>query len=280
MEMKRIIICITIFSVALGISAVRAEAPELPAAADTTGVAAFKEKNRFLPTSRRIDRKVQHNKFVYKNEFILGLGVSYATMESENSDLLLMLDKFDADGRIVSVTPYLGYFYRDNHAIGVRFGYRNIKGHVDNINISVDLGVEMPAIGRIELLNNNYSLSLFHRSYLALDRRGRFGLFAELELQGSIGDMYFRYQDFTSRANIYSVRLNFNPGAAVYIMPNVCATLSLGMGGLQYTRTDNVGADKSLIGSRDYSKLRFKLNILDINIGMTVHLWNNKKNRK
>jgi hypothetical protein len=30
-------------------------------------------------------------------------------------------------------------------------------------------------------------------------------------------------------------------------------------------------------GKRNFSKLRFRLNIADINVGMTIHLWNKKK---
>ncbi|MDE5692022.1 MAG: hypothetical protein K2I13_07470, partial [Alistipes sp.] len=59
--------------------------------------------------------------------------------------------------------------------------------------------------------------------------------------------------------------------------PNVCATLSFGLGGFKYTHIRQFNAQGEEIGSRRYSKMNFRLNIADIRIGMTVHLWNKKK---
>ena len=73
------------------------------------------------------------------------------------------------------------------------------------------------------------------------------------------------------------LKLSFNPGAAVYIFPNVCATLSFGLGGIQYTTVTQKDAEGNKVGSRQASKMKFKLNIAAINIGMTIHLWDKKK---
>ena len=73
------------------------------------------------------------------------------------------------------------------------------------------------------------------------------------------------------------VKLAFNPGAAVYIFPNVCATISFGLGGIQYTSITQKDADGNKIGSRKASNMRFRLNIAAINFGMTIHLWDKKK---
>ena len=43
------------------------------------------------------------------------------------------------------------------------------------------------------------------------------------------------------------VKLAFNPGAAVYIFPNVCATISFGLGGIQYTSITQKDADGNKI---------------------------------
>ena len=76
---------------------------------------------------------------------------------------------------------------------------------------------------------------------------------------------------------ITQVKLAFNPGAAVYIFPNVCATISFGLGGIQYTSITQKDADGNKIGSRKASNMRFRLNIAAINFGMTIHLWDKKK---
>ena len=145
-----------------------------------------------------------------------------------------------------------------------------------------DLSGQLPYI---DLSSDNYSFGIFHRSYAGLDPKGRFGLFAEFELALSTGTSNFLYDpDRKEGGNpnrTYSdntqVKLSFNPGAAVYIFPNVCATLSFGLGGIQYNSVTQKDADGNKVGSRKASNMRFRLNIAAINFGMTIHLWDKKK---
>jgi hypothetical protein len=77
----------------------------------------------------------------------------------------------------------------------------------------------------------------------------------------------------------YRLKLSFAPGLAVYIFPNVCASVSFGLGGLQYKHIRQYDADHNFVGKRDYSKLQFGLNLAEINIGVNVHLWSKKNNK-
>ena len=76
-----------------------------------------------------------------------------------------------------------------------------------------------------------------------------------------------------------TVKLWFNPGVAVYMFPNVCATVSFGMGGFKYTTVKQYDQDGNPTGERDISKLRFRLNLTDIHFGMNIHLWAKKYNK-
>ena len=74
------------------------------------------------------------------------------------------------------------------------------------------------------------------------------------------------------------------PGEAGTIMhaqdqigPVKRATISFGLGGIQYTSITQKDADGNKIGSRKASNMRFRLNIAAINFGMTIHLWDKKK---
>lgn len=237
---------------------------------------------RFLPTHRRIDREIDKLKFAYKGEVMMGLTASYGTLSSDDTDILVILDNINASGSITTIKPYIGYFYRDNHCLGVRFGYRRLSGTLDNIDVDLgasnDLDIDIPYL---DTSSDNYSFGIFHRSYAGLDSKGRFGLFAEFELSMSIGSSEFAHERGDVIKRVYSdnmqVKLSFNPGAAVYIFPNVCATISFGLGGIQYTKVKQKDAQGNEIGTRDASKMKFKLNIAAINIGMTVHLWDKKK---
>ena len=242
-------------------------------------------KNRFLPTRRRIDREINKLKFAYKGEVMMGLTASYGTMSSDDTDIMLILDGIDADGTVATVKPFIGYFYRDNNCLGVRFGYRHMDGNLDAARY--DLGESNDASGSIPKVNfnsDNYSFGIFHRSYAGLDPKGRFGLFAEFELSLSTGTSKLSYQPDTASDNMKTtlsdntqLKLAFNPGAAVYIFPNVCATLSFGLGGIQYTSVTQKDDAGNKIGTRKASNMRFRLNVAAINFGMTIHLWDKKK---
>ena len=47
----------------------------------------------------------------------------------------------------------------------------------------------------------------------------------------------------------------------------------------EYTKIKQKDADGNEIGQRTASKMRFRLNLLNIRIGVTVHLWNKKANK-
>lgn len=239
-------------------------------------------KRRFLPTSRRIDREINKGRFVYKGEKMLGLTVSYGTLTSEDADMFPVFENINLDGSVMTVNPFFGYFYRNNNCFGVRFGYTHISGKLDTFDVNLgdqnDLDIDIPWL---DLTSERFSFGLFHRSYVALDEKGRFGLFAELELSFATGENTFAYKSGETvkhtNSESMTLRAGFNPGVAVYVFPNVCATLSFGLGGFKYTSTKQYDAEGNQVGSREFSKLNFKLNLADIRIGMNIHLWNKKK---
>ena len=248
-----------------------------------TDASVITQKQHFLPTRRRIDREINKIKFAYKGEVIMGLTASYGTLSSDDTDVLLILDNINADGSVTTIKPFVGYFYRDNRCLGARFGYNFMSGTLDQGGL-FDLGENNNGSRNIPYLDfksSNYSFGIFHRSYAGLDPKGRFGLFAELELSVSTGTSRFSYESEGKVKQTYSdntqLKLAFNPGAAVYIFPNVCATLSFGLGGIQYTTVNQHDELGNKIGTREASKMKFKLNILAINIGMTFHMWDKKK---
>lgn len=239
-------------------------------------------RQRFLPMRRRIDREIGKVKYAYKGEVMLGLTASYGTITSEDTDFWVIVDNIDAEGTTATVKPFFGYFYRDNNCVGVRFGYYYVHGKLGNVDL--DLGEKNDisfSVSDMNLSTENFSFGVFHRSYAGLDPKGRFGLFAELELAYSTGKSRFNYMSgdetrYTTSDN-RKLKLSFNPGAAVYIFPNVCGTLSFGLGGIQYASVRQYDEAGNKVGSRSASKMRFRLNLADINIGMIVHLWDKKK---
>ena len=232
----------------------------------------------------RVDREINKNKFVFKGESMVGLTVSYGTVESEDSNIGLLIDDINLRGQMFTIKPHYGFFYRDNNAIGVRLGYSYFNGGLGNAGLNLGEANDIAlALGNLAYSKRGFSAAIYHRSYMALDKKGRFGLFAEWELSGEMARANFNTDSTNAAASTlsdnYRLKLSFAPGLAVYIFPNVCASVSFGLGGLQYNHIKQMDSNRNPIGKRDFSKLRFGLDLSQINIGVTVHLWNKKKDK-
>lgn len=250
----------------------------------TLATASAQERKSLWPQSRRIDRQINSGgtTFGYKGEWMVGLTASYGTLTSENSELMVFLDNINLDGALTTVKPFFGYYYRDNRAVGLRLGYQYIDGELGNFDF--DLGEQNDIslnISDMRLRSDSYSVAVFHRAYVALDPAGRFGIFSEIEGKVQLGTSEFlngsgEELKYTKSDNL-KLKLGFSPGVAVYIFPQVCATVSIGLGGLQYTSVKQYNAAGEQVGSRQAAKMQFRLNLADINFGMVIHLWNKKQ---
>ena len=241
-------------------------------------------ESRFLPTTRRVDRNIDLNKFVYKGEWMLGIAASYGTLDVSDSDLMLLFDDINLGLRRTAVLPYVAYAYRDNRAVGMRFGYEFLKADLGNAALDLGSLAEDISFGisDIGIRSESFNYSLFHRNYIGLDRRGIVGAILEAELLVKSGNTSFYMGEGESRnysmSKNFAAKLNLNPGLAVYVFPEVCVTVTVGIGSLYYNNIRQYNAVGIETGRRDHSALKFKLNIADIQIGVVAHLWNKKKN--
>lgn len=275
--MKRLFLLIA--AVTLGVTTAFAQQ-----SAELTTEVKSNSESRFLPTTRRVDRNIDLNKFVYKGEWMLGIAASYGTLDVSDSDLMLLFDDINLGLRRTAVLPYVAYAYRDNRAVGVRFGYEFLKADLGNAaldlgSLAEDISFEISDIG---IRSESFNYSLFHRNYIGLDRRGIVGAILEAELLVKSGNTSFYMGEGESRnysmSKNFAAKLNLNPGLAVYVFPEVCVTVTVGIGSLYYNNIRQYNAVGIETGRRDHSALKFKLNIADIQIGVVAHLWNKKKN--
>lgn len=275
--MKRLFLLIA--AVTLGVTTAFAQQ-----SAELTTEVKSNSESRFLPTTRRVDRNIDLNKFVYKGECMLGIAASYGTLDVSDSDLMLLFDDINLGLRRTAVLPYVAYAYRDNRAVGVRFGYEFLKADLGNAaldlgSLAEDISFQISDIG---IRSESFNYSLFHRNYIGLDRRGIVGAILEAELLVKSGNTSFYMGEGESRnysmSKNFAAKLNLNPGLAVYVFPEVCVTVTVGIGSLYYNNIRQYNAVGIETGRRDHSALKFKLNIADIQIGVVAHLWNKKKN--
>ncbi len=247
---------------------------------DTTETTeATEERESLTPfQERRVDRQINKKKFIYKGEYIVGASASHSSISSENAAYLTLITDISAEGSMTTVKPFGAYFYRDNRAVGVRYGYQKYSGLIESTTFDLgetnDLSFDVPYIN---FSNKSNSFAIFHRAYAPLDNKGNFGVFAEVELAASMGDTIFEYENDGVIKSTHSENqcydLSFNPGITAFIMHNVSASLSFQLGGLNYTYIEQFDESGNKIGSRESSKMRFMFNILAVNFGVTVHLW-------
>ena len=242
---------------------------------DSAGAPA--DRKRFLPTRRRIDREINRIRFIFKREVAIGLTVSYGTITSDDTDYMLILDDLNFSGSIFTINPSFSYFVKDNLSFGARFGYSKTDGHIDNAALDLGEANDMNiSFSDINLNSTSSSFGIFMRSYAGIDAKGHFGLFAELEASYKTGKSVFSYKSNEeikyTHSNNQQFKCSFNPGCAVFIFPNVCTTLSFGLGGVQYTKVTQTDSEGKVIGTREASKMLFRLNLANIRIGLNILL--------
>lgn len=220
----------------------------------------------------RYDRGITNYRFIPKHKWIGGVTVSIFNYETDNSRLFFSLFKdIDVNLRTLSVKPFVGYSIKDNTVVGLKFGYSRISGGINNFSLNVeDFDVSLKDI---KYSDDSYSFSLFHRSYVGLDYKGIFGLFNETTLGYSTGSIRFsqgiseelKYTD----TSVNQLNIGINPGVAILIMPNVGAEVSFGVAGFTYN-WEKQKKSSGETGKRTNSGANFKINLFNINIGITV----------
>lgn len=222
----------------------------------------------------RHNRGIMNYRFIPQGKWIGGLTASYIDFDSDDSRLLFsLIEGFDCHLRMMSINPFIGYAVKDNLVIGAKMGYSHTVGQLDNISIEIDdIDVSLRDMRYTEDL---YSFALFYRSYVGVDKSRRFGLFNETTLAYNTGTSRFS-REFDAEhkitdTTIHEGHLGINPGVTVFIMQNVSAELSFGVAGFKVRyekQRNNLGES----GSRHKSGADFKINLFNINIGITVCL--------
>ena len=224
----------------------------------------------------RFNRGITNYLFIPKKQWMGGMSASYANFDSKDSRMLLSLLKdFDFYGYTVKINPFIGYFFKDNQCVGAKLGYTRTMGRLGNLNLNIeDLDLSMKDM---YLMEDIFSGTIFHRSYVGLDTHMRFAVFNETSLSVGHGSTRFtrgkdgeeRRKD--TRTTITEVQLGLNPGLSVFIMNNVSTEVSFGVLGLKY-RNEKQKTNQEETGSHTSSGANFKINLFNINIGITIHI--------
>ena len=229
-------------------------------------------KKRFV-RPKRIDREVMRATFVPRGQWMAGGTVSYQEHDAKNYNFLV-LKNVEGLGYTFKVSPYVGYFFRDNMAAGVRFAYNRTYLDMDNfeLNLGEDLNISLKDLYWLE---HKYEVGGFLRTYMPIGRSKIFGFFNELRL--SYG--YATGKDSTGSGTEYdgtferthSLQIGMAPGLAAFITDFSAVEVSVGVMGYDF-KWVNQKTNQIETGTRRTSSGNFKINLFSINIGMTFYL--------
>ncbi len=220
----------------------------------------------------RFDRGLSNYVFIPKDKWGFGITASYGELQTEDIQVLSILQDFDFKGKMYSVKPFISYFFKSNQAVGLRVNYS--RGIADLAGMSFDFDDDLNfTIKDVSYYQQSVSVSTFYRNYVGLDKGGRFGIFNEVDLSfGSGSSRFKRLYDGEMRDTktvTTKAALNFSPGVCVFIQDYVSFNLSFGVFGLKWNKDHQItdGVDE---GTRVSSGANFKFNIFNINFGLMV----------
>lgn len=220
----------------------------------------------------RYDRGLYNYLFIPKGKWAFGLTASYGSLNTDDSQILSLVENVDFKGKIYSIKPFLSYFIRNNQSVGIRFNYSRGIGDLGNLSVDFDDDLNFD-LRDVSYYTMSYSTSVFYRNYIGLNRSNRFGVFNEVDVTVGSGSTRFKrpydgkLRD--TKTTITQGSINFSPGVAVFIQEFMAFNVSFGVFGLNFRREHQMtdGVDE---GSRFTSGANFKFNIFNINFGLMV----------
>lgn len=222
----------------------------------------------------RYDRGLSNFLYIPRGVWSIGLTASYGELGTKDLDVFGLLSDIKIGAHAFSIRPYVQYFIRNNLAVGLKLGYYNAKGSMDSFNMDVmdDMNFNLKDI---MYRSESYSAALTISQFLGLARRGRFGVFNEVELAFKTGNSDFRRPYGGELKNTYTtsteVDLNFSPGIQVFIMKNVAFRVSFGVFGF-YLKNEKQRENDIPSGNRFSSGASFRFNLFNINFGVAATL--------
>ena len=205
-----------------------------------------------------------------KGEWQCGISIMYADFNSADSDIMLVLQGMNARASILKIAPEAAYTFKNNHAVGVRFNYLKAGGMLDSVTADL-LGNLSLSVGDISASSMSMGGSLFQRTYVGIDKQGRFGIFWDYILGYARSNTQFA----TGGAPSYTVKekgyIAFAPGVVYFPMNNVSVQANISIADLAYATTIAY-QDGEAVGTHTGWSARAGLNLLNLSFGLTIHL--------
>ncbi len=227
-----------------------------------------------LPTKRlgRYDRKL-YNWLIYpKGLWHISLTANYGELNTEDMEILTLINDIDLHGKIYSIKPSVSYFLRNNLCVGLRLAFTKGDMGIDSFKVDIDEDMNFN-LHDIKYTSDSYAAAVFLQQYFGLSRRGRFAVFNEAEISYGTGSSHFirpfdgKIRD--TRTKSQSFNINYSPGVSIMMMKNAAFNLSFGIFGF-HLKNEKQWENGEESGNRFTSGINFRFNLFNINFGVSI----------
>lgn len=222
----------------------------------------------------RFDRGLSNHLYLPKGIWTFGITASYGEFSTKDLEIFDLISDVDFSGHIFAVRPYFQYTIRNNMSVGMRLSYTSGKARIDSFKVDIDEDMNFN-LHDIMYRSESYTAAVTFTQYYGITRRGRFGIFNEVEMAFSSGNSDFNRpyngEPRLTHSTTMQAALNFSPGLSVFIMDPVSFHISFGVFGFQL-RNEKQTVNGEKMGSRFTSSANFRFNIFNIAFGIAVNI--------
>ncbi len=220
-----------------------------------------------------ISRDAMKNVFIPRGQWMVGGQIAWNQWNNDNLNYLMLKD-INFEAYTFSVGPSLGYFIRDNIAIGARFSYKRYYlnlGELD-LNLGDDLNISLKDL---YYLQHNYKSTAFMRYYLPIGKSKIFGLFGELQLNYTFSEGRNTTGSGETLSATYEkchdMEIGLAGGMVVFLTDYVSSEIMLNVGGY-HVKWGNQNTNNLEEGKVSNSGANFRINLFSIKFGVTYYL--------
>lgn len=218
-------------------------------------------------------RELESVVMVPKGQWIAGLSFGYS-QSNHDSYQFLVLEDIRADQYSVQINPKLLYAFKDDMAVGLKFGYTRSLMKLENADIVLGQDTEY-GLDHIYSLSHNYYGTVLFRNYFSLGRTRRFGFFSEVQLQLGGGQSKLTQGRGESLTGNYETNFQAGvgvmPGLVVFLSNYSAIEVNIGVLGFNYRKTKSI-KDQVYVSHRKSQSANFRINLFSIQFGASFYL--------
>lgn len=235
-------------------------------------VLAFCVGDAYAQKRKKIDRGIEKQTFIPKGTIFAGGTFSYTDLGAGDYTFLLFKD-ISGSAYLLGAKAFVGYTFRDDIGAGLSFDYSRTKVQIDNVDIKLSEDMVF-AIKDYYSIQQVFTATAFLRTYINIGNSKRFGLFNDLKFSfgGGQGKIYNGKGEAMSGTyeKIEKAGLLISPGISVFMTDFMTVEASIGILGIQYSRTEQITNQVSQ-GHWESFDASFKINLLSVGLGVAFY---------